>query len=625
MESKMKGFTGNILHVNLSSGKIEIENPEEKFYRKYLGGSCIGAYYLLKYMQPGTDALDPENILVFSIGPATGARVTGLSRHSVTAKSPLTGTICSSEAGGYWGPELKFAGVDAVVIQGKSSKPVYLWIKDGKFELRDASHIWGKETGSAQDEIRRELDDDKIRVAMIGQGGENLVRYACIVNELAHFNGRGGLGAVMGSKNLKAIAVRGSNACDCHDKEKIKEFAKLAPKRIENDVFWSGLREYGTHMVVDSHIATGGLPTRNWTSAHFEGAETLMAAEWRKSIIKKPGTCFACVQSCKRTVSDVGGLSPRYGGPEYETVGLCGTNLGISDKLEISRINELCSKYTLDTVSFGSTVGFAMECFEKGIITKEQTGGLELAFGNFEVVKKLAEMTALREGFGDLIAKGSKLLSELLGPEAMKLVTHTKGREFPAHMPQLKGSAALAYACLPIGADHCSSELDHSIGAEPISEMVTSMGLYDVEDPAHISFEKAKLFWFSQRAYSLLDTSCACAMAISFSTVFDFNDLVELIKAATGWKTNLHELLLIGERRLHMFREFNAREGFTQKDDILPQKLFTLLQDDKLSKNDKSVDKAVFEKAKKFYYTLAGWSAETGNPTEDTLHKFGLV
>jgi aldehyde:ferredoxin oxidoreductase len=621
----MKGFTGNVLHVNLSSGNIEIENPEEMFYRKYLGGSCIGAYYLLKDMQPGTDALDPENVLVFSIGPATGARVTGLSRHSVTAKSPLTNTICSSEAGGYWGPELKFSGLDAVVITGKSPKPVYLWITNGKFELRDATHIWGKETGYSQDEIRRELGDNRVRVAQIGPGGENLVRYACIVNELAHFNGRGGLGAVMGSKNLKAIAVRGSNAFDGQDMEKLQEFAKIAPKRIENDVFWSGLREFGTHLVVDSHLAAGGLPTKNWTSAHFEGAEALMAAEWRKSIIKKPGTCYACVQSCKRTVSDGDGLSAKYGGPEYETVGLCGTNLGILDKLEISKINELCSKYTLDTVSFGSTVGFAMECFEKGIITEEDTDGLTLTFGNSEAVKKLVEMTAFRKGFGDLIAKGSKRLSELWGEEAEKLVTHTKGREFPAHMPQLKGSTALAYACLSIGADHCSSELDHAIGSEPISEMVTSMGLYNTEDTAKISREKAKLLWFSQRAYSLLDTSCACAMAISFSTVFNFNDLVGILKAATGWETNLHELLLIGERRLHMFRNFNAREGFTQKDDILPQKLFTPLMDDKLSKNDEVIDRTAFEDAKEYYYKLAGWSAETGNPTEDKLSEFGLV
>ena len=621
----MKGYTGNILHVNLSSGNIEIENPEEKFYRKYLGGSCIGAYYLLKNMQPGTDALAPENILVFSIGPATGAGVTGLSRHSVTAKSPLTNTICSSEAGGYWGPELRFSGLDAVVITGKSPKPVYLWISNGKFELKDASDIWGKETGASQDKIRKELGDNRVRVALIGPGGENLVRYACIVNELAHFNGRGGLGAVMGSKNLKAIAVRGSNAFNGQDMNTLQEFAKIAPKRIENDVFWSGLREYGTHLVVDSHIAAGGLPTKNWTSAHSEGAEALMAAEWRKSIIKKPGTCYACVQSCKRTVSDGEGLSAKYGGPEYETVGLCGTNLGIVDKLEISKINELCSKYTLDTVSFGSTVGFAMECFEKGIITKEDTDGLDLQFGNAESVKKLAEMTAFREGFGNLIAMGSKRVSELWGAEAEKLVTHTKGREFPAHMPQLKGSAALAYACLPIGADHCSSELDHAIGAEPISEMVTSMGLYETEDSAKISREKAKLLWFSQRAYSLLDTSCACAMAISFSTVFNFNDLVEIIKAATGWETNLHELLLIGERRLHMFRSFNAREGFTQDDDILPQKMFTPLLDKDLSKNDETVDKIAFEEARTFYYTLAGWNSETGNPTEDKLREFGLV
>jgi aldehyde:ferredoxin oxidoreductase len=288
----MKGFTGNILRVNLTEGKIVIENPDEKFYRKYLGGSCIGAYYLLKDMEAGTDVLSPENVIVFAIGPTTGAPVTGLSRHSVTAKSLLTGTICSSEAGGYWGPELKFAGLDAVVIVGKSPRPVYLWINNGKVELRDAAHLWGKETGEAQDRIREELDDNKIRLALIGPGGENLVSYACIVNELAHFNGRGGLGAVMGSKNLKAIAVRGTKPYESDNRVKLSELAKLAAKRIDKDPFWNSLREYGTHVVIDAHITTGGLPTRNWTSAHSEGAENLMAAEWRKDLIKKPGTCI---------------------------------------------------------------------------------------------------------------------------------------------------------------------------------------------------------------------------------------------------------------------------------------------------------------------------------------------
>jgi aldehyde:ferredoxin oxidoreductase len=620
----MKGFTGNILHVNLSDGKVSIENPIETFYRKYLGGSCLGAYYLLKDMKPGIDALDPESILVFAIGPTTGAPVSGVSRHSVTGKSPLTGTICSSEAGGYWGPELKFAGLDAIVIIGKSSKPVYLWIHDGECELRGATQLWGKETGEAQDEIKKELDDDKIKVALIGPGGENLVNYACIVNELSHFNGRGGLGAVMGAKNLKAIAVRGTQPYESENKEKLSELAKIANRRIKNDVFWTSLREYGTHGVVDAHIATGGLPTNNWTAAHCEGAENLIAEEWRKDIVKKPGTCYACVQRCKRTVSEFEGLEPKYGGPEYETVGLCGTNLGIVDKLEISRINELCSRYTLDTVSFGATVGFAMECFEKGIITSEDTDGLELTFGNSDAVKKLVLKTALRKGFGNLLAKGAKKLAEEWGEEAEKLVPHTKGREFPAHMPQLKGSTALAYACLSYGADHCSSELDHAIGTEPISEMVTSLGLYETNDSADITLEKAKLFWFSQRAYSLMDTCCACAMAISFSTVFNFHDLVEIVEAATGWRTNLHELFSIGERRLHMFRAFNAREGFDSSHDILPQKLYTPLKDNKISKKNERVDKVAFENAKKFYYTLAGWDKETGNPSKDKLLEFGI-
>lgn len=620
----MKGMTGRILHVDLTDRVITVEQPEEAFYRRYLGGSCLGAYYMLDRVAPGTDALGPDNIIVFSVGPATGAPVSGLSRHSVTSKSPLTGTICSSEAGGYWGPELKHAGYDAVVVSGRSSAPVYLSIVDGSYELKDAVSIWGMDTGDAQDEIRNELGDEKTRILQIGPAGENQVRYACIVNELAHFNGRGGLGAVMGSKNLKAIAVRGTIGFQASDRDALKEIARSAHGRIENDPFWTSLREYGTHVVVDAHLATGGLPTRNWNAAHCDGADELKAAEWRKRLITKPGTCWACVQQCKRTVADVDGLSPRFGGPEYETVGICGTNLGITDKLEICRINELCSRYTLDTISFGGTVALAMECFEKGIISTSDTGGLDLSFGNHEAVKSLVGMTAQRLGFGDLIALGSKRLSEKWGPAATALAVHTKGREFPAHMPRLKGSMALAYACSPFGADHCSSEHDGAIAAEPISEMVASMGLYTSQEPSALTPEKAKLFWFTQRAYSLMDTCCACAMAISFSTVYKFPDLVAMIEAATGWTTNLHELLLAGERRLHMFRLFNSREGMVAQDDVLPPKMFADLDDSRVPRKNRTVDEPDFEESRAFYYQLAGWDEVSGSPSDVKLRELGL-
>ncbi|HET7838406.1 MAG TPA: aldehyde ferredoxin oxidoreductase N-terminal domain-containing protein, partial [Rectinemataceae bacterium] len=274
----MKGYSGVILHVDLGSGKFSEERPDEAFYRKYVGGGAMGAYYLLTMMKPGVDALDPANVLVFSLGPITGAPLSGSARHCVTTKSPQTGGIATGEAGGYWAPELRFAGFDAIVITGRAPRPVYLWIKDGHYELRDASPIWGKVTGEAQDSIRAELGDEKVRVALIGPAGERLVRYAGIVNELKHFNGRSGVGAVMGSKNLKAIAVRGTRKPEFQDPERLSELGRLGAKRVAEDAGGAGnWKKYGTTLNVRWNTDLGGLPTRNWTMGQFEGAEGLTA------------------------------------------------------------------------------------------------------------------------------------------------------------------------------------------------------------------------------------------------------------------------------------------------------------------------------------------------------------
>ncbi|HVI40329.1 MAG TPA: aldehyde ferredoxin oxidoreductase N-terminal domain-containing protein, partial [Anaerovoracaceae bacterium] len=380
-----KGYAGKLLRVNLSNNNISIEEPSEDFYRKYLGGSCFGVYYALTEIPKNCDPLGIENVITFAVGPITGAPISGAARHSVTAKSPQTGGIGTSEAGGYWAPELKKSGFDAIIITGKAPKSVYLWVHDGQAEIRDASHIWGKLTKESQEAIRTELGDKQIKVAQIGPAGENLVKYACISNELAHFNGRTGMGAVMGSKNLKAVAVRGTLPIEYEDPSFIKEFAKTGVEKVKTLPAYQGFKALGTNVNVDELYALNCIPTKNWQSGIMEGTENLLAAEWTSSYIK-PGTCYACAQSCKRNVHNTDCVDPDYGGPEYETVGMCGTNLGITDKLDIIRINEICSKYTMDTISFGGTVGFAMECFEKGILTRDDTNGLELNFGNSEAV-----------------------------------------------------------------------------------------------------------------------------------------------------------------------------------------------------------------------------------------------
>lgn len=303
----------------------------------------MGAYYLLKLMKPGTDPFSPENVIAFTISPVVGASISGNARHCVTAKSPLTGGIASSEGGGFWGPELKFAGLDGIVIIGRSPNPVYLWIKDGTYELKNATGIWGKTTGEAQDLIRGELGDNRIRVAQTGPAGENLVRFAAITNELKHFNGRAGLGAVMGSKNLRAIAVRGTNKPDFHNPERIAELARAGAESVKEDGFWNIFKTYGTNLNVTWNSDIGGLPIRNWTMGTFEHRDKVSAETYQETMMDKPGTCCACVQSCKRDVkagiSKPWPIEARYGGPEYETLGMCGTNCMVSDYNAIAKAN----------------------------------------------------------------------------------------------------------------------------------------------------------------------------------------------------------------------------------------------------------------------------------------------
>lgn len=621
----MNGYAGRILHVDLSKSSFHVEEPNEKFYRKYVGGSLLGGYYVYRNVPAKIDPLQEENVLVFSLGPTTGAAMSGASRHSVTSKSPLTNGISSSEAGGYWGPELKFAGFDAIVIYGKASKPVYLWIHDGKYELRSAEHLWGLITKPTQQRIREELNDEKIRVACIGPAGENLVRYANITNELAHFNGRNGMGAIMGSKNLKAIAVRGTGKPQFHDVDAIQEMSKQAAKLVRENDFAAEFKALGTNQNFEWHTPIGGVPTRNWSSGTFEGVEKINAKAIKETVLKRSGTCWACSQSCKRVVEikESPFVDPVYGGPEYETTGMCGSNLGIDDLKIISKLNEICNKYTMDTISCGGTIGFAMDCFERGIIDKEITGGIDLRFGNGDAALQIFEMIGKGEGIGKLLGQGTARVAEAWGSEAKKLAVHVKGKEFPAHMPQVKASLALAYACLSIGPDHVSSAHDGDIGEEPISYKLKGLGFDEAQDTRDLNDEKSKLFWITQCGFSAIDTLSICQFIFGHWTLFDLNQLVDFVNAATGWDTNLYELMLIGQRRIQLFKAFNQREGFTSNDDVLPEKLYQPLANIGPSAGY-SINKSDFDEAKRLYYAYAGWDPNTGEIKPTKLKEMGL-
>ncbi len=448
------GYEGRILRVNLSEEKVKVEGPPELFYRKYFGGMGFVAYYLLRETKPRVDPLGPENKLIFAAGPITGAPISGAGRNSVGAKSPLTGGFGESEVGGFWGTELKRAGFDAVIVEGCAREPAYLWVHDGQAEIRDATHLWGLDTGETQDRIREELKDALIRTAEVGSGGERRVRYSCVINDLRHAAGRCGMGAVMGSKNLKAIAARGHHNVRVHDSEAVQSLARWMADNIME--LSPGLHTYGTSYMMDAHAASGNLPVRNFRDGGFQNPEAISSQAIRDTVRVGMGTCFACAVRCKKEVrlEDPWKVSPKYGGPEYETLAALGADCGIDNLMAICRANELCQRYSLDTISTGATIAFAMECFEKGLITERDTDGIILRFGNADAMVRMVEMIGLREGIGDLLAEGSMRAAKRIGGGAERLAIHVKGQEVPMHEPRLKKALGLGYAISPTGADH---------------------------------------------------------------------------------------------------------------------------------------------------------------------------
>jgi len=622
------GYTGNILHVDLSSKKHWIENPPENFYRTYWGGRAIGLYYMLKKMKPKTDPLSSDNLLIFTPSVLTGTPAPAIPRYTVCAKSPLTGAQGEAEAGGWWGPELKKAGFDAIVIKGSSKTPVYLWIKDGQVEIKKATHLWGKDTGITQKIIKEELKDNKVRIAQIGPAGESLVHFANIVNELKHFNGRNGLGAVMGSKKLKAIAVRGTEPLKIYDPEKIREVTKEITKRVMDNPLGRGLRELGTPAVVRGFYEAGCLPSYNWTTGYFKEGENLTAETYNKTILKETKGCYACPIRCKRAVEvDEPNLKvdPSYGGPEYETIASLGSLCGISDLKYIAKANELCNKYTMDTISTGMVIAFAMQCYQEGLLAKKDTGGIELTFGNKEAVLKMIEKIAHREGLGDLLSQGSYFAAQKIGKGAERFIYQVKGQEIPMHDPRLKTGVGLQYALSDYGADHMKAAHDPFFkdqGSVGIREM-KGLGILEPVSPTDMGQKKVALFKLLDIYWTVFDILGVCDFGYVPRSVGTMEELLEIICAATGWRTTWFELMKVGERSINMARIYNHREGFTSKDDTLPEVFYHNFKGGPLD-GQGAINKKDFEKAIKLRYELMGWNPDTGIPTPAKLIELGL-
>ena len=616
------GYNGKILKIDLTRGHVEVETPDAAFYRTYLGGSLLGTYYVLKQTPAHADPLGPANVLVFAPSVLTGAAVSGLSRFTVTAKSPLTGAIGDTQCGGGWGPKLKHAGFDAVVLTGRAPKPVYVWIDQGQVEIRDAADLWGRDTGECQAAIRAEHADEKIEVAQIGVGGENQVRFACITGGLSHFAGRTGMGAVMGSKNLKAVAVRGRRAYTMADEAGVKAMTKQGAEAYQASELHQNFRKYGTAMGMSHFKNLGMIITRNFQSGCFEHTDAITGQRLTETLLTETDTCWSCVVRCKRVVetTEPYDIQACYGGPEYESISMLGSNLGIGDLALICKANEICNKTTLDTISAGGMIAFAMECFQRGLITTRDTGGLELAFGDGDLVLHLLDLIVRREGLGDVLAGGYEYAISVWGEACREFAMAAKNQAFPAHMPRVKPSQALMYAVNPFGADHMSSEHDWLAAAD--TDMARQLGLTAFGASQGLDSAKVEATMFSQFYYSLMDTLTVCDFCWGPGALFGFNDIERILQAVTGWEMNFWELMRAGERRIQLMRTFNAREGIDASQDRLPARVFEPLPDG--PSKGRKIDPGQLAEGLAHYYRMMDWDPVTGRPQPGKLHQLGL-
>lgn len=613
----MHGYKGTILKINLTDRSTEMMETPKDWCEKFIGGEGFAAKILYDNLKPGMDPFSEENMIILTTGPLTATRTPTSGRLAIGFKSPLTGTIGLTNVGGYIAPMIKRAGYDAIVITGKSETPIYLHINDSEIEFKDASKMWGLGTEETEKQIRAELNNDKVRIIEIGPAGENLVRYAAIITDAHRAAGRGGGGAVMGSKNLKAIACFGSSSIEVFDEEAVKEYAKKARQELDDEGFVKGfLKPYGTPSFADSINALGTLPTKNWEKTTFDGIEKVGYELYHKVLKVKPNPCYGCPIGCGRHTEIQEGeyKGESGGGPEFETIGAFGSKCCVDDINEITKAGYLCNDMGLDTMSTGQSIATAMEWFEKGIIDEEDTDGLELKFGNSQAMIKMVEKIALREGFGDLLAEGSYRAAEKIEKDAMKYVMHVKGMEMSACGVRASKGEALSYMISPKGACHL----------RPFASTVDAFGYLEPELGIH---EKVSPLEDTNKAWvkplmelSLLTNLLGVCLFGSITLAIKGVTWTELYNAATGNDATLAEMLKASERVLNLERLFNAREGFDRKDDTLPERLQREPAPDGLGKGQVvDVDTILDE-----FYKVMDWDLATGLPTDEKLKELGL-
>jgi aldehyde:ferredoxin oxidoreductase len=622
------GYTGKILHVDLSNQKIEIEEKDEAFYRSYLGGRGIGYHYLMQDVPAQTDPFSPENILVLATGVMTGAPLPAACRFTAVGKSPLTGTAGESEAAGFFGPELKMAGFDAIVFKGRAEKPIYLGVIEKKAEIKDATHLAELGAREVEDAIRDEIGSKKVRVAQTGLAGMNRVRFANITNNLGHFNGRGGFGALMGSKNVRAVAALGSEKLEFHDPEFLRETAQHFAATFKNNPAGEALYVYGTTAFAEILSAAGALPVDNFRRSQLDDATSVSGDTYNEILLQKRRGCYACPIRCKRGIAlddPKYGVDSRYGGPEYETIAALGTNLNIADLKAIAKGNEICNRYCLDTISTGMTIAFACECFQEGIISKADTDGLELRFGDADLMIQLLELIARREGFGDLLAEGTTRLAKKWGVADKHCHLAVKGQDISMHDPRVKVGVGIGFAVSPYGADHMTAAHDNVFVDEKSFALksVKPLGIYEPMPATEISAQKVRNYKILENFWRTLDALGLCVFGYAPRGVIPINTMVKCLNAITGWEASLFELMRAGERGTMIARAFNSREGFSANNDRLPQRLFDP-KPDGANAGKQIFKEEDFNEAIRLYYDMIGCDPETGRPHRGKLLELGL-
>jgi aldehyde:ferredoxin oxidoreductase len=611
------GYNGKILHVNLTEGEITTEIPPESFYRNYMGGSAFGLYYILREVPVGIDPLSPDNLLTLMVSVTTGTPISGQSRLSANAKSPMTGGIGDSQAGGFFPAELKFAGYDGIVLRGRSPEPVYLSILNGNVSLHPAAHLWGKKTREVDEVLKAEVGDQKAQVMQIGPGAENGVRFSTLVNMANRNNGRTGLGLVMASKNLKAVVVRGNSQVQMADKEAVASLAKAGVEMIPDNLDVYGLGTLGTASVVMPQNILGTLPTRNYTEAQFEHAMALSGETMTDTILKKRDTCYACAVRCKRVVeTEYQGhkVDPYYGGPEYETIAAFGPMCGISSLEAISLFHQICNEYGVDTITCGATIAFAMECYEKGLIRKEDTDGLDLSWGNAEAIVSLTKKIGRRDGFGALLADGPRAAADRIGRGAEKWAMHVCGQALPYHDPRTSPAQGTGYFADASPGRHMESsgtqtlENGGALGNDPV---LSTPALDRYGDYA----SKGPMLALGAQFFQVFSSAGFCALLLLGSTV----PTAEYVRAVTGWEMDWSEALKAGKRILTLRQAFNAREGILPGDFCLPERLVQPLE-----VGVSAGQKIDFETMKASYFEAMGWDLRSGKPNPETWVELGL-